>query len=61
MKVINSPQLYTVLEENIHRSFSLQNKGARENVKFEWMLTPWSECTQSCGITAGFRVIKKNN
>lgn len=30
--------------------------GPRDSVKFEWMVTPWSECTQSCGPDIGYRV-----
>lgn len=30
--------------------------GEREKVKFEWMITPWSECSQSCGEGLGFKV-----
>lgn len=32
-------------------------EGSRDKVKFEWMITPWSECSQSCGIEDGFKVI----
>lgn len=31
--------------------------GPRDSVKFEWMVTPWSECSQSCGPDIGYRVI----
>lgn len=32
--------------------------GPRDNVKFEWMITPWSECSQSCGPEIGYKVIE---
>lgn len=28
----------------------------QENIKFEWMVSPWSECSQSCGPDIGYRV-----
>lgn len=31
-------------------------KGSRDNVKFEWVVTPWTECSQSCGSEVGYRV-----
>lgn len=30
--------------------------GPRESVKFEWMVTPWSECSQNCGPEIGYKV-----
>lgn len=33
-------------------------EGPRDSVKFEWMVTPWSECSQSCGPDIGYRVNK---
>lgn len=33
-------------------------EGPRDSVKFEWMVTPWSECSQSCGPDIGYRVIE---
>lgn len=27
--------------------------GTAEMVKFEWMITPWSDCTQTCGNNTG--------
>lgn len=32
-------------------------EGPRESIKFEWMVEPWSPCSQSCGSDSGFRVI----
>lgn len=29
---------------------------AQDSIKFEWMISPWSECSQSCGTEVGFRV-----
>lgn len=29
---------------------------ARDNIKFEWMISPWSECSQSCGPDIGYQV-----
>lgn len=36
--------------------------GPRENVKFEWSVTPWTECSPSCGPVVGIRVsrLKQN-
>lgn len=31
-------------------------QGSAKDLKFEWLITPWSECSQSCGMGAGFRV-----
>jgi len=30
-------------------------KGTAKDLKFEWVLTPWSECSEPCGET-GFQV-----
>ncbi|XP_037039972.1 protein madd-4 isoform X3 [Bradysia coprophila] len=30
-------------------------QGERDKVKFEWMITPWSECSQSCGEGLGIK------
>lgn len=32
-------------------------EGPRDSVKFEWMVTPWTECSQNCGSEIGYRVI----
>lgn len=29
---------------------------SQESIKFEWMISPWSECSQSCGPDVGYRV-----
>lgn len=31
-------------------------KGSRDSVKFEWMISPWSECSQSCAPEVGYKV-----
>lgn len=33
-------------------------EGPRDSVKFEWMVTPWAECSQTCGPDMGYRVIE---
>lgn len=30
--------------------------GPRDSVKFEWRVTPWTECSQSCGPEIGYKV-----
>lgn len=30
--------------------------GPRDSVKFEWMVTPWSECSQICSKEPGYKV-----
>ena len=31
--------------------------GPAKNIQFEWMITPWSECSQTCGANgSGYRV-----
>lgn len=30
--------------------------GPRDSVKFEWMITPWSECSQTCSKEPGYKV-----
>jgi ADAMTS-like protein 1/3 len=27
------------------------DKSNKENIEFEWMITPWSDCSQTCGAT----------
>lgn len=39
-------------------NFTILGEGPRENVKFEWLITPWSECTLKCGPEKGMRVSK---
>ncbi|XP_031629319.1 protein madd-4 isoform X3 [Contarinia nasturtii] len=29
--------------------------GPRDSVKFEWMVTPWTECSQNCGPEIGYK------
>ncbi|XP_055302398.1 protein madd-4 isoform X5 [Sitodiplosis mosellana] len=29
--------------------------GLRDSVKFEWMVAPWSECSQTCGPEVGYK------
>lgn len=31
--------------------------GPRDSVKFEWVVAPWSACSQSCGPEPGYKVI----
>lgn len=40
--------------ETIPKSFVL-GKGPAEDLEFDWMVTPWSKCSQSCGST-GFQM-----
>lgn len=35
---------------------TLLGEGPKDSVKFEWMITEWSECSQSCGPEVGYRV-----
>lgn len=36
---------------------STLSKETLENIQFEWMITPWSECSQVCGSDgSGYRV-----
>lgn len=31
-------------------------EGRPKDLKFEWLITPWTECSQPCGMGVGFRV-----
>lgn len=58
----NRPRLDLRLGQKINDLFDASTKavvlghGTSKNVKFEWMITPWSECSQPCGTGIGFRV-----
>lgn len=47
-----NPHDLTQANENV----TVLGKGSRESVKFEWMITPWTECSQTCGPDFGYRV-----
>lgn len=34
--------------------------GLRSDITFEWMVAPWSECSQSCGPEIGYKVFFKS-
>lgn len=40
------------------RTVKIVSTGEREKVKFEWMITTWSECSQTCGEGLGIKVTK---
>lgn len=42
----------TQANENV----TVLGEGSRDSVKFEWMITPWTECSQTCGSDFGYRV-----
>lgn len=35
---------------------TVSSAALQESIKFEWMVSPWSECSQSCGPDIGYRV-----
>lgn len=35
--------------------------GSAKDLKFQWLITPWSACSQPCGMGVGFRVRLKIN
>lgn len=47
-----NPHDLTQANENV----TVLGEGSRESVKFEWMITPWTECSQSCGPDFGYQV-----
>lgn len=41
---------------NGNENRTLLGQGSRSDVKFEWLITPWSDCSQSCGTETGLKV-----
>jgi hypothetical protein len=49
--VRNTNENVAVLVKRVH----IFCAGSPENLKFDWMITDWSKCSQSCG-GSGFQV-----
>lgn len=39
-----------------NENVTVLGEGSRDSVKFEWTITPWTECSQSCGPDFGYSV-----
>lgn len=47
-----SPSSFSQNMENA----TVLGEGSHDSVKFEWMVAPWTQCSQSCGPEVGYRV-----
>lgn len=54
--VVGSSGINPLALSQDNENATVLGEGSRESVKFEWMITPWSECSQSCGPEVGYRV-----
>ncbi|XP_037909605.1 ADAMTS-like protein 1 isoform X2 [Hermetia illucens] len=51
VKAFNISDIFSTTTEDA----VLLGRGDKKDLQFEWMTTPWSECSQTCGLEEGLR------